>query len=87
MSLSKLELTLISNCLEMASDEFSNHGCNDMQLANTDENWQLIEDMEEWNGTDPQDKLQRPSLDKPIYTYDWYVMRYLASRATEETEP
>lgn len=76
--LSKEELTLISKFLEMASDEFSNHGCNDLVIKNTPEHRAIIEKMEKWNsgGKEPL-----PRFDKPtIFTYDWYMMSYFAAR-------
>jgi hypothetical protein len=75
----KKKLALAAELLEEASNEFSNHGCNDFQLENTDENWQLICDMEDWNRTSAEDRSPRPPLNRPIYTMDWYVMSYLAA--------
>jgi hypothetical protein len=41
------EQTLLAKLLDMASDEFANHGCNDFPLPNTDENWALYVAMEQ----------------------------------------
>lgn len=67
----------------MAADEFSNHGCNDMELENTDENWAIIVAMDDWNGTKPEDRNERPKGNK-IFTSDCFVMSYLASLMEKE---
>ena len=82
--MTKKELELVGQMLDMAADEFANHGCNDFQMANTDENWAFIEAMEAERP--PEDRDERPDLSEPIYTQDWCVMRYLASTATEESK-
>lgn len=65
----------------MASDEFSNHGCNDFVLENTPENYAFIEAMEKWNVSESGGEPNEISISKDgkeIYTMDWYVMSYLA---------
>ena len=53
------EKQLVVKMLEMASDEFSNHGCNDVGDS-TYEGWsleerqQFVKEFHEWNG-DPED--------------------------------
>jgi hypothetical protein len=77
------EQTILAKLLGIASDEFSNHGCNDFPLPNTDENWALYEKMEQesdpvgWRAY-PQ---ERPALNKPIYFQDWMLMRHFQTRA------
>jgi hypothetical protein len=81
------EQTLLAKLLDMASDEFANHGCNDFPLPNTDENWALYVAMEQrldpggWKMY-PQ---ERPPLDNPIYFMDWMLMRYFQERAEKGT--
>jgi hypothetical protein len=84
--LNKHKKALVAVLLEAASDEFANHGCNDYEFENTDENWKLICDMEDWNGTKPADRRERPNPGKKIMTYDWYVMSYLAACLKKESE-
>jgi len=79
--------TIIADLLEKASDKFSNHGCNDYEMPNTDENWQLFEEMsaanvhktvEQWRVTDAiEEEDFRPS-GKTIYFTDWWLMPYFA---------
>jgi hypothetical protein len=74
------ELQLAAIVLELASDEFAYHGCNDFHLP---EKWSqkqcdsFLLSMYTWNG-DPDlfeagDRLAQ----------DWMVMEYLAERMTE----
>lgn len=84
VKMTRNELSLAGKLLRMAADKFGNHGCNDFELENTDENWQLIVAMRIWNG-DPENTGKRPALHKKIRTDDWYVMAYLAHRLSEET--
>lgn len=53
------EIKLISKLLEMASDEFSNHGCNDVEDSfyegwTIEERIQLVKEFHEYNG-DPEE--------------------------------
>ena len=43
--LSKAELKLITELLEMATDVFSNHGCNDYAIPATDENRDILREV------------------------------------------
>jgi hypothetical protein len=58
-SLTKKEMLLIAHLLEIASDKFSNHGCNDMdeEIMNqftSDEKDELSKQYHDWNG-DPEE--------------------------------
>lgn len=75
----KFEKELAAKLLEMASDEFANHGCNDYGLENTDENWKMVCAMHKWNGEDPEDLQDRPKKNELIWTCDFLVMSYLAA--------
>lgn len=83
--LSKAELKLIAVLLEKASDEFSNHGCNDYKIPATDEHKQIMLDMFQANG-DFEERKRDGEVDEvmnakdEIVTYDWWVMSYLADR-------
>ncbi len=82
--MTKKELELVGQMLDVAADQFSNHGCNDFKMPNTDENWAFIEAMQA--GLPPEDCDKRPAQGDPIYTMDWAVMRYLADKAREESK-
>lgn len=73
--LSKTELQLIAKLLNSASDVFSNHGCNDFELANTPENVNLLRDI---------DSEYQPGKNSTLYTQDWLIMNHLARRAKDE---
>lgn len=79
--LTEVEKKLIVLFLEKASDEFSNHGCNDFDLIEegnlTEE--QVIEldkNMWEWNGTPEYHGEHKQCR----FAMDWFVMSYLAGR-------
>ena len=57
--LTQIEIKLIANLLEMASEEFGNHGCNDFNLIqdgglSKNEAIKLNKKMNHWNGS-PED--------------------------------
>ena len=76
---------ILAKLLEMASDEFSNHGCNDFELPNTQENRELMTAYGKWNSEEEFAKfgLNISEDGKTIYTYDWLLMDYFARRARE----
>lgn len=43
--MTKTQLLMTAKMLEMASDTFSNQGCNDLYLENTPENLEFVKDM------------------------------------------
>lgn len=57
--ISKKELALAAKMLELASEQFSNHGCNDVD-ENVYDGWtleerqQFVKEFHEWNG-DPEE--------------------------------
>lgn len=75
--MTKQELELAANLLELASDEFSNHGCNDFRLPDSwtqEECDEFMKSMAKWNGD-----LENYTPGRRT-TMDWYVMAYLSSR-------
>lgn len=76
---------LLASILELASDEFSNHGCNDYTLPNTPENRALLVALEVWNDKQPHDESElNYSRDrKQLYMSDASLMGYFAHLARE----
>ena len=73
------EAELAAKLLEMAAEEFSNHGCNDFKLPNTHANWVLAKEVYTTDeGT--IDDIERPILPNPIIVPDWLLMRHLAKK-------
>lgn len=77
MLLSNAEKKLLIKMLEMASDEFANHGCNDFELIDDgglteEEAKEIITRIDEDNGDD----MGSPNFNN-YYTQDWIVMDYL----------
>lgn len=76
----KNELELAAEMLELASDTFSNHGCNDYYLPekwSQDECDEFMLAMETWN--------RSPENYSPgcRVTDDWMVMSYLAAKVKQ----
>ena len=73
------EKQLAAKMLEMASDEFSNHGCNDVEDSvcegwSLEERQQFIKEFHEWNG-DPE------NFDKDwLHLGDSTIMSFLAHK-------
>ncbi len=90
MKLSKTELSLIADILKEASDEFSNHSCNDYKLSNTPEHKELLIELAKWNGDEEYLEEQIEAIEnndkKTLYTYDWMLMRYLSEKCAEASK-
>lgn len=84
------EKQLIAELLEMASDKFSNHGCNDFVLTDfvTPEiARELAIAMEEANGDEEHLKeLQELPVGHAEFKYstDWCLMSYFSNKILEE---
>lgn len=84
--MTKQELLLAATLLDLAADEFSNHGCNDFDLArfvpDADQRRALVKEYEDWNsrGLDFD-----PTADYAIY-YDWALMNWLAHKLRTQAE-
>jgi hypothetical protein len=79
--LNKAELELISKLLEMASDEFSNHGCNDIEIRNTPANCWLMQEYEKDNNPSDPYQIMFSEDNKYIYANDAALMSYMSRRA------
>jgi len=85
--LNDTERRVLIDLLKLASDQFSNNGCNDYRLENTDENWALHLAVEEWANDSEDGDLRRPSNHKePIFSNDWLLMSYFAAFLGDEAE-
>ena len=76
-SLTKRELELAAILLEMASDRFSDFGCNDLNFPESwtqDECDEFTLAMQTWNG-DPEEHDPGSRM-----TMDWFAMSFLADR-------
>ena len=75
---------LLAQLLEMAGQEFSNHGCNDFELDNTPENVKLLFSALEWN--DPNGApwgIQLNQEQTKLYTSDTLLIGYFEHLAKE----
>ena len=74
---------ILAKLLEMASDEFSNHGCNDFVLDNTHENFALVTAVEQWASHEEPLPVNVDKDEDDIYTSDDTLMGFFASIARE----
>jgi len=77
MYVNKLEKKLISKLLNMAADEFSNHGCNDFDLV-SDGGLAKEEAYEIQESLFTDNYIEEKST--KTYTMDWMLMRWLAAK-------
>lgn len=82
MSLSRYELLLIAQCLELAGESFSNHGCNDIEAkfwaeaeVNGSDMHTLLREMQEWNGDS-----EHPHPAQVGSIGDWMLMGFFAAK-------
>jgi hypothetical protein len=84
--LTPIERKIASLLLRRASEEFSNHGCNDLELRSElglteDEAFEIltaIHAASDDEGADP------PTRGARMYTMDWLVMSYLAEKLASD---
>jgi hypothetical protein len=82
--ISKKELALAAKMLELASDQFSNHGCNDVE-ENVYDGWTLeerqefVKDFHKWNG-DPEEYEETF-----LHLGDSTIMSFLAAKLEYES--
>lgn len=69
----------------MASDEFSNHTCNDYVIENTPENLDFVYGIIEASDY-PEDEPNISSDGKEIYLMDWQITNYLIEVLKAESE-
>lgn len=79
ITLTDTEHEVLIQLLKMASNEFSNHGCNDFELPNTDEAWEIIKKYELYNSGNLDDLINRPNK-KTICYYDWILFCYFRAK-------
>jgi hypothetical protein len=80
--MTKNELLLAAQFLEDYCDRLGNDGCNDYDLPNTDENWDMLVKIEE--EIDPKETTERPPKKEPLQTVNFSVAGYIARRLKAE---
>jgi hypothetical protein len=80
MDLSNEQLTILAELLDIASDEFCNHGCNDFDIKNTPENVEMIKHM--YGEDEAEDFLEGQGNE--ICTNDWMLMDYFKRKIEAE---
>lgn len=74
----KTVMALAAKLLEMASDEFSNHVCNDFELQDTPVNRELVLAAEKRNDGLDHDASELNIYNGNICTQDFFLMHYCA---------
>ena len=74
---------ILAKLLEIAADEFSNHGCNDFDLPNTPENRELMTTLEKLEYSIVEQELNFSKDGTKIYASDSRLMAYFAHLARE----
>ncbi len=73
------EYKIVADLLNMASNEFSNHGCNDYEIPYTKETVDLIEQAHKWNCNDnPSEPFELQTDGKTIQVMDYFLMSFFA---------
>lgn len=72
------ELKILADLLEMASNEFCNHGCNDYELENSVENFKIISS--NFYCDDEEFKPEYNPNNKKIYAQDTMLMDYFKNK-------
>ena len=83
VTLSDTEATIVKRLLNMASETYGNHGCNDFSLEDTPEHRKLLADMDRWNSPDPDDWHEPEPYMGSLNTSDFFIMGYFAHRMTQ----
>ena len=78
----KTELEVMAKLLELASDQFSNHGCNDFELPNTPQNVALLKKVNSVTGDDSDPV----AYNNGLCGNDSALMQYFQGRCEEEAE-
>ena len=87
--MTKNEMKLAAALLDMAADQFSNHGCNDFDLRqhglSLPEIRDLVAEYHAWNG-DPEEVDRYTDRGLPFALGDFSVMRLMAGKLRGEVK-
>ena len=79
----KTQREIAAQMLQMAADEFSNHGCNDYNLPLTPENLEFVKGMIAASDY-PEDEPHIYEKEQVIMVMYWQLMRYCARLLEQE---
>lgn len=89
--LTPVELRLLAELLELASDTFGNHGCNDFDLEKSvpslEDRRKLMKAFNDHNGSPEDFEHDEENGDQYLMFRDDLLMGYLAHRVREQIEP
>ena len=83
--MNKSQKLILAELLELAGEEFSNHGCNDYELPSTPENLELERQMLNHMGL-AECQLNISEDKKTIYSGDHMLMYYFAKLLKDEAQ-
>ena len=95
--MNKAEMLLAAKMLEMASEEFANHGCGDFDLSKHMADDEIVDftiEHETWNvggkyediDLDIREEIESRNMDRLKWTQDWVIMSALANKLEKEAE-
>ena len=91
MQLTRAELRLAAHMLEIASERFSNHGCNDFDLSpfmDDAECLEFVKKFHEWNG-DPEvfaEDIASGRKNPSVWLGDDTIMAWLSTRLEQASD-
>lgn len=74
------EIKLLKEFLDQLHEHMGNSGCNDFNLENTDENWKMLQEIDDKEGVPEEDRWERPKLNKKLCSNDFGVLSYLENK-------
>lgn len=87
--LSKAELKIIAELLDMACSEFSNHGCNDHSIPASDENKDIMREivMDSYDRRDVEEAIEEIDESKDeLAVFDTVLLGYFSQRCKNLSE-
>lgn len=86
--MTKAQLKIVAELLEIAADIFHNHGCNDYEIENTPENLEFVKQMiaADSDEDEPDEELEISEDGELIYLHDAMTMQYLSDLLKKESE-
>ena len=85
MKLKPNEARVASELLAEASERYSFDGCTQIELENTNENWELCRKafVHALSEDEAEENYKRPPTDEKICSFNWLLMKYLAFLLSE----
>jgi hypothetical protein len=82
IEMTKNELNMIIEHLQDYADLLGGQRCNDHWLPDTDENWKLIQKIQKWNSSNPEewDTREKITSERGLFIFNASIPDYLADK-------